>query len=79
MQIELLPALPKSWPSGSVRGLCARGGFEVDIAWNNGALTGTMIRTKHGGICKIRYGGKTVQVATRPGRMLHFNGCLTSE
>jgi alpha-L-fucosidase 2 len=42
--VHLLPALPKAWPVGQVRGLRARGGLEVDIAWEGGVLTRAELR-----------------------------------
>jgi len=53
-EIHLLPALPKAWPTGSVRGLRARGGFEVDVEWKAGVLTQAAIRSKHDTICRLR-------------------------
>ncbi|MDD4919670.1 MAG: glycoside hydrolase family 95 protein [Bacteroidales bacterium] len=52
--VHLLPALPKSWTSGTVRGLRARGGFEIDISWENGILNTAIIRSSLGGVCRIR-------------------------
>ncbi len=52
--IYLLPALPSVWQTGSVKGLVARGGYEIDIAWQDAALTKAVIRSRQGGKCSIR-------------------------
>jgi len=63
-ELELLPALPKAWPDGSVRGLRARGGFEVNITWKNGRLTEAAVENfNHAPAeCHLRYGQKTASV-----------------
>jgi len=65
-EIHLLPALPAAWPTGSVRGLRARGGFEVDIAWKAGKLTAAVMRSSRGGNARVRTAGPVVIVA--PGK-----------
>ncbi|UCG49469.1 MAG: glycoside hydrolase family 95 protein [Phycisphaerales bacterium] len=53
-EIHLLPALPRAWPKGAIQGLRARGGFEVDIAWEKGALASASVRSLLGNRCRIR-------------------------
>ena len=66
-EIELLPALPPAWPNGSVTGLRARGGFEVDISWKSGGLEQAVVRSLNGNRCQIRYRDKIVQLQLRRG------------
>jgi alpha-L-fucosidase 2 len=53
-EIHLLPALPADWATGSVKGLRARGGYEVDIFWENGRLKEAVLSASADGICKLR-------------------------
>jgi alpha-L-fucosidase 2 len=53
-EIHLLPALPSSWPKGSIHGVCARGGFEVSISWSSGYLIRGSIKSKLGQECVLR-------------------------
>ena len=52
--VHLLPALPDAWQDGEVKGLCARGGFVVDMSWQQGQLKKAVIKSKLGGTLRIR-------------------------
>jgi len=52
--IYLLPALPSVWKNGEIKGLVARGGFEMDIKWSNGEVEKVVIRSHNGGNCRLR-------------------------
>ena len=53
-ELHLLPALPQAWSVGHIKGLRARGGYEVDISWQDGKLSEAEIRTTVGGSCRVR-------------------------
>jgi len=69
-EIELLPALPAAWPTGKVTGLRARGGFEVDIQWNEGGLQAATVRSVGGTAGTIRYGKNTIPLKIKPGEAM---------
>jgi alpha-L-fucosidase 2 len=77
-ELEILPALPAKWDKGFIHGICARGGFEVDIDWENGQLKGVKIVSKLGNNCKIRYKEKVIEIKTEKGKSYQFNGELTA-
>jgi alpha-L-fucosidase 2 len=67
-EIEILPALPRAWADGHARGLCARGGFEVDLAWRAGRLTEATIRSTSGSNPVVRYGTATARLKLGAGQ-----------
>ncbi len=52
--IYLLPALPSVWPDGEIKGLRARGGFEIDMKWSKGKIEKVEITSTIGGVCRLR-------------------------
>jgi len=67
-EIELLPALPKAWATGSVKGLRARGGITVDLSWRDGVLQEATLVGAPGGEGKVRYGDKLERIRVGSGR-----------
>jgi alpha-L-fucosidase 2 len=65
--IRLLPALPKAWETGEVKGLCARGGFVFDLKWSDGKLVTANVSSKTGGTATVVYAGKQTEVKVKAG------------
>jgi len=75
--IDLLPALPVAWPSGEVKGLVARGGFVVDIKWENNRLVTVKIQPRLGGGCTVSYKGNRIELTKlKAGEKCEINGQL---
>jgi alpha-L-fucosidase 2 len=74
--IELLPALPKAWATGSVKGLRARGGVEVEINWKDGVLTQALLKTAVAGPVNVRYGAAVVTLQAQAGGSYRLDKAL---
>jgi alpha-L-fucosidase 2 len=73
-EIELLPALPKEWPAGNISGLRARGGYEINFAWQDGKLVSATVKNVSGDRqCKVRYGDRVVGLKLKPGEAIKLN------
>jgi alpha-L-fucosidase 2 len=72
-EIELLPALPTAWKTGSVRGLCARGGYVVDVVWSEGRLSRAVIRSRRAGKVPVRYGDGVIHIHLEPSVPFHLS------
>jgi alpha-L-fucosidase 2 len=74
--IHLLPALPKAWPTGSIKGIRARGGITVDFSWKDGMLSSATLTPMADGPISIRFGEKTVELPAKAGSPLKITGDL---
>ena len=75
-EVQLLPALPIAWQKGYIHGIVARGGFEVDLDWENGKLKQVKILSKLGNTCRVRYGDQVISLKTQKGKAYILDGSL---
>ncbi|MDN5202247.1 glycoside hydrolase family 95 protein [Fulvivirgaceae bacterium BMA10] len=74
--IELLPALSDKWPTGEIKGLKARGAFELDIQWEAGVLKFARIKSLVGGTLQLKYKDNEIAMETSPDTAYTFDGEL---
>jgi alpha-L-fucosidase 2 len=75
-EIDILPSLPDAVPSGKIRGIRARGGFELDFEWDEGKLTDLKVKSVSGMPLFLNYNGFKFSSDTKKGEVLHFDGQL---
>jgi len=74
--LQILPALPDAWPNGEIKGLRARGGFIVDIAWKQGKLSSCIVQSLLGNRLKVVYQNKTYTTKTKIGKFYTPKECI---
>ena len=72
-EVHLLPALPDAWASGSIKGIVAKKGFEIDMTWELGKLKTLVVTSKLGNTLNLRYNDEVKQVETKKGEVLKFD------
>ena len=73
-RLHLLPALPRAWPDGRARGLVARGGVVVDLAWSGGVLAEAVLRAMDTQDCEVRHGEVRRSLALKSGQSMRLTG-----
>jgi alpha-L-fucosidase 2 len=74
VEIDLLPAIPKAWAKGSLTGLRARDGFEIDLTWVDGKITQATIHSALGKPCRVRWNGKSTDLELAAGKSQTIGG-----
>jgi len=72
-EIHLLPAIPDAWESGSVKGICARGGFEVSIDWKNKSVKKLSVLAKNAGKTTLYYGSVKKEINLKKGQVYELS------
>ena len=75
-EISVLPALPRQWPSGSLKGVRVRGGGKLDITWKEGQLTERRLQSDRAKKYRVSYGDRSAEVQIEPGKPVVWDGTL---
>jgi alpha-L-fucosidase 2 len=75
-EILVLPALPRQWPSGSLKGVRVRGGAKVDVTWSEGRLTELRIKSNHASKYRVLYGDRSAEAHLEAGKPVVMNSVL---
>ncbi|GAA3638597.1 glycoside hydrolase family 95 protein [Flavivirga jejuensis] len=72
-EVHILPALPSAWVSGSIQGIVAKKGFEIDMKWEENKLKTLVVISKLGNTLNLRYNNEVKKIETKKGDVLEFN------